>query len=103
LTHAAEPVSWYGHIHLARERSEHGRDEAGRVQATGTDYPLRRGEEYVKALGEFGFSDGDLRKIDRENALALAAAASAARPTATSNVTNGKRDSGRRERVPSLR
>jgi 6-methylsalicylate decarboxylase len=37
----------------------------------GTDYPFRRGEEYVKALGEFGFSEADLRKIDRENALTL--------------------------------
>jgi predicted TIM-barrel fold metal-dependent hydrolase len=37
----------------------------------GTDYPFRFGNEYVKALAEFGFSAGDLGKIDRENALAL--------------------------------
>jgi len=37
----------------------------------GTDYPFRFGNEYVKALAEFGFSAGDLSKIDRENALAL--------------------------------
>ena len=37
----------------------------------GTDYPFRFGNEYVKALVEFGFSADDLGKIDRENALAL--------------------------------
>jgi predicted TIM-barrel fold metal-dependent hydrolase len=37
----------------------------------GTDYPFRFGWEYVKALGEFGFSADELRRIDRENALAL--------------------------------
>jgi predicted TIM-barrel fold metal-dependent hydrolase len=37
----------------------------------GTDFPFRFGWEYVKGLGEFGFSDADLRKIERENALAL--------------------------------
>jgi predicted TIM-barrel fold metal-dependent hydrolase len=37
----------------------------------GTDYPFRFGHEYVKALAAFGFSDSDLRKIDRENALTL--------------------------------
>ena len=37
----------------------------------GTDYPFRFGHEYVKALSVFGFSESDLRKIDRENALAL--------------------------------
>jgi predicted TIM-barrel fold metal-dependent hydrolase len=37
----------------------------------GTDYPFRFGNEYVKALEEFGFSASDLGKIDRENALAL--------------------------------
>jgi predicted TIM-barrel fold metal-dependent hydrolase len=37
----------------------------------GTDYPFRFGNEYVKALAAFGFSDSDLGKIDRENALAL--------------------------------
>jgi predicted TIM-barrel fold metal-dependent hydrolase len=37
----------------------------------GTDFPFRFGWEYVKGLGEYGFSDDDLRKIDRENALAL--------------------------------
>jgi predicted TIM-barrel fold metal-dependent hydrolase len=37
----------------------------------GTDFPYRRGEEYVQLLGEFGFSAEDLRRIDRDNALAL--------------------------------
>ena len=37
----------------------------------GTDFPFRFGHEYVKGLGEFGFSAEDLRKIDRENALRL--------------------------------
>jgi predicted TIM-barrel fold metal-dependent hydrolase len=37
----------------------------------GTDYPFRFGWEYVKGLSEFGFSADDLRKIDRDNALAL--------------------------------
>ena len=37
----------------------------------GTDYPFRSGHEYVKALGEYGFSADDLRKINRENALTL--------------------------------
>jgi 6-methylsalicylate decarboxylase len=37
----------------------------------GTDYPFRFGNEYVKALAEFGFSADDLGKIDRENAVAL--------------------------------
>jgi predicted TIM-barrel fold metal-dependent hydrolase len=37
----------------------------------GTDFPFRFGREYVKGLAEFGFGDSDLRKIDRDNALAL--------------------------------
>jgi predicted TIM-barrel fold metal-dependent hydrolase len=37
----------------------------------GTDFPFRRGEEYVKALATAGFSEADLRKIDRDNALTL--------------------------------
>jgi predicted TIM-barrel fold metal-dependent hydrolase len=37
----------------------------------GTDFPFRFGTEYVKGLAEFGFSEEDLRKIDRENALRL--------------------------------
>jgi 6-methylsalicylate decarboxylase len=37
----------------------------------GTDYPFRFGDEYVKALAAFGLGEGDLRRIDRENALAL--------------------------------
>ena len=37
----------------------------------GTDFPFRLGWEYVKGLAEFGFSEGDLRRIERENALAL--------------------------------
>jgi predicted TIM-barrel fold metal-dependent hydrolase len=37
----------------------------------GTDFPFRRGEEYVKQQRDYGFSDSDLRKIGRDNALAL--------------------------------
>lgn len=37
----------------------------------GTDFPFRHGDEYVKQLGEYGFTAGDLRKIERDNALAL--------------------------------
>jgi len=37
----------------------------------GTDFPFRLGSEHVKGLGEFGFSEADLRKIERDNALAL--------------------------------
>ncbi len=37
----------------------------------GTDFPFRFGTEYVKALDEFGFSAGDLRQIERDNALRL--------------------------------
>jgi 6-methylsalicylate decarboxylase len=36
----------------------------------GTDFPFRFGWEYVQSLGEF-FSEDDLRRIDRDNALAL--------------------------------
>jgi predicted TIM-barrel fold metal-dependent hydrolase len=37
----------------------------------GTDFPFRRGAEYVQQLAEYGFSEDDLRKIDRDNAVAL--------------------------------
>ena len=37
----------------------------------GTDFPFRRGEEYVRQHKDYGFSDGDLHKIGRDNALAL--------------------------------
>lgn len=37
----------------------------------GTDFPFRRGEEYVTALAEAQFSEADIRQIDRDNALAL--------------------------------
>ena len=37
----------------------------------GTDFPFRFGWEYVKALAGFGFSESDLRRIERENALRL--------------------------------
>ena len=37
----------------------------------GTDFPFRPGSAYVKGLAEFGFSKDDLRKIERDNALAL--------------------------------
>ena len=36
-----------------------------------TDFPFRFGWEYVKGLGEFGFSAADLRRIERDNALNL--------------------------------
>ena len=32
---------------------------------------VKRFRESVKGLGEFGFSEADLRKIERDNALAL--------------------------------
>jgi len=37
----------------------------------GTDFPFRFGWEYVKGLAEFGFSESELRRIERENALTL--------------------------------
>jgi predicted TIM-barrel fold metal-dependent hydrolase len=37
----------------------------------GTDFPFRFGWEYVKGLAEFGFSESELRRIDRDNALTL--------------------------------
>ncbi len=37
----------------------------------GTDFPFRRGEEYVKQHLDYGFSESDLRKIGRDNALSL--------------------------------
>jgi 6-methylsalicylate decarboxylase len=37
----------------------------------GTDFPFRRGEEYVKQQRDYGFSEADLQKIGRDNALAL--------------------------------
>jgi len=37
----------------------------------GTDFPFRRGEEYVQQHMDFGFNEADLRKIGRDNALRL--------------------------------
>ena len=37
----------------------------------GTDFPFRHGEEYVKQHLEYGFSEPDLRRIGRDNALAV--------------------------------
>lgn len=37
----------------------------------GTDFPFRRGEEYVEQHADYGFSEADLRRIGRENALQL--------------------------------
>jgi predicted TIM-barrel fold metal-dependent hydrolase len=37
----------------------------------GTDFPFRKGTEYVKFLADYGFGEDGLRKIDRENALRL--------------------------------
>jgi predicted TIM-barrel fold metal-dependent hydrolase len=37
----------------------------------GTDFPFRRGEEYVRALAGPQFSAAELRSIERDNALAL--------------------------------
>ncbi len=37
----------------------------------GTDFPLRTLTDHVKGLADYGFSAGDLRAIERENALRL--------------------------------
>jgi predicted TIM-barrel fold metal-dependent hydrolase len=37
----------------------------------GTDFPFRTAMDHVKGLTEYGFSDGDLRAIDRDNAVRL--------------------------------
>jgi 6-methylsalicylate decarboxylase len=37
----------------------------------GTDFPFRRGEEYVRQHLDYGFSEIDLHKIGRDNALQL--------------------------------
>ncbi len=37
----------------------------------GSDYPYRSGEDHVKGLAAYGFSDADLRAIGRDNALRL--------------------------------
>lgn len=37
----------------------------------GTDFPFRSSADYVKGLAEYGFSAGDLRAIDRDNAVRL--------------------------------
>jgi predicted TIM-barrel fold metal-dependent hydrolase len=37
----------------------------------GSDFPFRRGEEYVRQQHEYGFSESDLRRIGRKNALTL--------------------------------
>lgn len=37
----------------------------------GTDFPFRRGEEYVQQHIDYGFSDADLRSLGRDNALLL--------------------------------
>jgi predicted TIM-barrel fold metal-dependent hydrolase len=37
----------------------------------GTDFPFRTSADHVKGLTEFGFSAGDLRAIDRDNAVRL--------------------------------
>ncbi len=37
----------------------------------GTDYPFRTSIDHVKGLAEYGFSAGDLRAIERDNAVAL--------------------------------
>ncbi|HEY0747919.1 MAG TPA: amidohydrolase family protein [Steroidobacteraceae bacterium] len=37
----------------------------------GTDFPFRRGEEYVQQHLAYGFSESDLREIGRDNALQL--------------------------------
>lgn len=37
----------------------------------GSDYPYRTGEDHVKGLAEYGFTEADLRAIERENALRL--------------------------------
>jgi predicted TIM-barrel fold metal-dependent hydrolase len=37
----------------------------------GTDFPFRTSLDHVKGLTDYGFSAGDLRAIDRDNALRL--------------------------------
>ena len=37
----------------------------------GTDFPYRNGLEQTRTLGDCGFTPGDLRRIERDNALAL--------------------------------
>jgi predicted TIM-barrel fold metal-dependent hydrolase len=37
----------------------------------GTDYPYRTAADHVKGLSAFGFSAGDLRAIERDNAVGL--------------------------------
>jgi predicted TIM-barrel fold metal-dependent hydrolase len=37
----------------------------------GTDFPFRFGWEYVKGLAEFGFSESELHRVERDNALTL--------------------------------
>ena len=37
----------------------------------GSDYPYRTGEDNIKGLYEYGFSNADLRAIERDNALRL--------------------------------
>jgi predicted TIM-barrel fold metal-dependent hydrolase len=37
----------------------------------GSDYPYRTGEDNVKGLYDYGFSNADLRAIERGNALRL--------------------------------
>jgi predicted TIM-barrel fold metal-dependent hydrolase len=37
----------------------------------GTDFPFRRGEEYVQQLAGYGFGEAELRRIDRDNAVEL--------------------------------
>jgi predicted TIM-barrel fold metal-dependent hydrolase len=37
----------------------------------GTDFPYRTGADHVKGLAGYGFSAGDLRAIERDNAARL--------------------------------
>jgi 6-methylsalicylate decarboxylase len=37
----------------------------------GTDFPFRTSADHVRGLGDYGFSAGDLRAIERDNALRL--------------------------------
>ena len=37
----------------------------------GTDYPFARAEAVAKGLNEYGFKPGDLRAIERDNAVEL--------------------------------
>ena len=84
ITSITTPGVWIGDNAQGRRVARDCNDYAARLVV---DYPGRFGMfaalplpdidaslteiEYVKGLGEFGFSEADLRHIERDNALAL--------------------------------